>query len=910
MSRCLLVVTVTCLSICSALLGQRIFATMDPSSLEEDLKFDTNNVPLTNTGSTTPVDLNFSPNVVFSPDSRKAFVSYPGSNKVLAFDPIEGKLLEPQPLIQVGDNPALITLTPDGRKVAVVCLFLADNLPQSGENFVGKQIGAISIIDVETLEVQTIDLTEVFFSFANNIVFSQDSQTGFVASSGTDEILRFDVDSATEIIPRLAMTPGTRPSSITMTPDFSSFVVVLVGSSSLPVEDVPDSLQIIDANSFAVTRSIVPTLEDPLFPPHNFFVSNTLAISPEGRFGLIADREISSLVLFQDHAILLDLQTGETVQLFNIGGLSGPSFPVPGGKRFVTISSQEIFIIDIESLESIRVTPPAFLSGFSSTTRPAFSSDGTEMFVASSIRDFLINVDLSTGVIRRFLDLGPDVVLEDNGVTFTVPAAPLDLAWSPDRSVLTAVKFNANTVDLLKATQRSFIPRVLSDQEFFTGIALTNNSSQEATLIARGLDPSGRVLQDNLDTEDIVEFVTPEEITLAAGQQTSFTIRELVGAAPEATVDGWLDLDSDQSQVAGFFLIGDLQLQRLDGGLTNFSTSNELILPEVRVSNGFRTEIAVVNPNTSLAEVDISLINSAGEVLEQVVVTLGDNFLLRTFLRDSDPEDEVADSLFTETAFEGFVSGYVSVSSQEGVVAFERYFNDQQLAALNGIPVGSAVELPTELYLLEVRAFAGSETFVNLIHTGAGSASVTLSLKGDQGEDLAAPVTLAMESAQSIRKNLTELFNVADQGSALTGWVLIETDVPGIVGDAEVHGVSGQTMTSIPLQASRMGNLVFSHVAQGLGISTSLALLNPGPATANVQVEVYTSAGTLLDSLSLSLEPSQRELRLLKKFFPDLPELLGGYIRVSSEQNIIGLEFFHGDNLAFLAAVPAQPVEP
>ena len=235
MFHCLLVIVVICWSICPAVLGQRLHRRVDPSSLEEGLTFDTNTIPLTDNGGGPLQDLNFSPNVVFSPDSRKAFVSYPGSNKVLLFDPLEGKPLEPTPLIEVPDNPALITLTPDGKRIAVVSLFLKDNLPQSGENFLGKNLGAISIIDIETLAVQTLNLTEVFFSFANNIVFSADSKIGFVASSRTDQIPRFDVESATEITPRLEMIEGTRPSSITMSPDFSFFVVVLVGSNSLPV---------------------------------------------------------------------------------------------------------------------------------------------------------------------------------------------------------------------------------------------------------------------------------------------------------------------------------------------------------------------------------------------------------------------------------------------------------------------------------------------------------------------------------------------------------------------------------------------------------------------------------------------------------------------------------------------------
>ena len=832
---------------------------------------------------------------------------------MLVFDPIEGTPLEPTPLIEVPDNPALITLTPDGKKIAVVSLFLLNNLPQSGENFVGENIGAISIIDVETLAVQTLNLTEVFFSFANNIVFSADSRTGFVASSGTDQILRFDVDSATEITPRLEMIEGTRPSSIAMSPDFSFFVAVLVGSNSLPVQDVADSLQVIDTGSFTVTRSIVPTVEDPLFPPHGFVIANTLAISADGKYGLIADQELSSASpqpeTFIDHALLLDLETGETVQVFDIAGLSGPSFVVPGGKHFVTLSGRAVAVTDIQAQELTVVPTPSFLSGFRPSTRPAFASDGSRMFVASATRDFLLDFDIHQGVFTRFLDIGPGVVREANGVTFTVPAAPMGLAWVPNLALFTAVKFNANLIDVFRDTRRFWIPRLLSDEEFFTGITLANNSPRVATVTTTALDVSGRLLLNDPDTEDLVDFVQPEDIVLGRDQQTSFTIRELVQATPNSTIDGWLSFDSDEFAMASFFFTGDLQLRRLDGGLANFRTSTELIFPEVQVRDGFATIVSLLNPNLESTEATMSLFSSEGELIEEITSALPDGVLTSPPLREPDPEVEVRTAVFTEEAYENFVDGYVRVSSQTGLLAFERYFDNERLAGLNGIPVGPQAELQTTLYIPEVQAFAGSETFVNLIHAGTGTASLTLSLKGNLGGDLTAPVNLQLEAAHSLRRNVVELFNLVDQG-ALSGWILIESDIPGIVGNAEVNSVSGQAMTSILLQGPPMDTFVFSHVVQRFGISTRLILLNPGPATANVQIEVYGSDGSLLDGLSLSIAPSQRESRLLKELFPGLPDLIGGSIQVSSDQGLIGLELFFATNPHFLASVPAQPVNP
>ena len=628
---------------------------------------------------------------------------------------------------------------------------------------------------------------------------------------------------------------------------------------------------------------------------------------------MIADQELSSVSpqpeTFLDHALLLDLETGETVQVFDIAGLSGPSFVVPGGKHFVTLSGRAVAVTDIQAQELTVVPTPAFLSGFRPSTRPAFASDGSRMFVASATRDFLLDFDIHQGVFTRFLDIGPGVVREANGVTFIVPAAAMALAWVPNLSLFTAVKFNANVIDVFRDTRRFWIPRLLSDEEFFTGITLANKSPRVATIATTALDTTGRLLLNDPATEDLVDFVQPEDIVLGRDQQTSFTIRELVQATPNSTIDGWLSFDSDEFALASFFFTGDLQLRRLDGGLANFRTSTELIFPEVQVRDGFATIVSLLNPNLESTEATMSLYSSEGELIEEITSALPDGVLTSPPLREPDPEVEVRTAVFTEEAYENFVDGYVRVSSQTGLLAFERYFDNERLAGLNGIPVGPQAELQTTLYIPEVQAFAGSETFVNLIHAGTGTASLTLSLKGNLGGDLTAPVNLQLEAAHSLRRNVVELFNLVDQG-ALSGWILIESDIPGIVGNAEVNSVSGQAMTSILLQGPPMDTFVFSHVVQRFGISTRLILLNPGPATANVQIEVYGPDGSLLDGLSLSIAPSQRESRLLKELFPGLPDLIGGSIQVSSDQGLIGLELFFATNPHFLASVPAQPVNP
>ena len=155
---------------------------------------------------------------------------------------------------------------------------------------------------------------------------------------------------------------------------------------------------------------------------------------------------------------------------------------------------------------------------------------------------------------------------------------------------------------------------------------------------------------DDPDT-DGTDFQRPEDITLATGQQASLTARELVKATEGSTLTGWLEMESDQPDIAGFFLIGDTQFRRLDGVVGSLTDSNQWILPEVRVNDGFRTEITIVNPNAETANVNIALVNSDGSVAEEVSRAVLNNGVFTAFLRQTDPQDASSAPLFSAASF-------------------------------------------------------------------------------------------------------------------------------------------------------------------------------------------------------------------------------------------------------------------
>ena len=503
--------------------GQRVVASVVPPA-EESLKFDSNEVLLTTQGLGLGGDFSFSPNVVFTPDSLRGFVAYPGreedgltlaSNKVVAFDAVTGEVLA---LIEVGATPVSLTLTPDGKLLAVISLFLRENTGSTENGFQPLLIGSVSVIDIRTLEVRTLELSDVLFSFFNNIAFSADSSTGFVASAGTDEIIRFDVESMTERAPRLKLVSSTRPASITMAPDGSFFTVVLPGSSVLVTTEEPDSIQIIDPDSFSIVGSIVPEpLEIDLADGtsvmilHDFFGLNNVSITQDNKWAIIGDREISRSsgipLLTSDHALIIDLEQREVAQVVNVGGGASVTSVSPTGNLFALVSAIELSLIDPNE-EGRRVISTG-TSQFLESSRPTFSPDGRTVYVASPILDLINVYSVERAITTEGIQVGQDFLRP----SFNIPAGAMDVALTPNGKILSVINFNANNVELLKNTYRLTAPQMVADnidhvlddetgepvpippsERFFTGIAVTNYGDQDAEVVMTAVgflsDPS------------------------------------------------------------------------------------------------------------------------------------------------------------------------------------------------------------------------------------------------------------------------------------------------------------------------------------------------------------------------------------------------------------------------------------
>ena len=892
--------------------AERAYGTINPSLIREDLFFDINTVPV-RIGDRN--DLNFAPNIVFTPDSTRAFVSFPASDTVMMFDPKSGEVLA---LIPVAQTPNLIVLTPDGKTLLVVCLLFRDN--SRADTFRGDTKGAICRIDVETLEVETLELEATFFSFVNNLLLMPDGKSGFIASSGTDEVLRLGLEPFQELSPRIELPGGTRPSSITLAPDASFFAVITVGSVLLSPGEEPDAIRIIDTGSFSITSTLVPsTLDLPVPLPHDFVGANTLAITPDGRFACVADRETGQLStlpeLALDHALLIDLSQGTTLRIFGVSGIPSWTTLTPDGKWFAVISTLDVDMIpvpvpqpdgtiDVDSLEAVRLVPQ--FSEFRPGTRPTFSADGNFLFLGAPIDDFVMKMDLRTFEFPRPILVGQKLHGADEDFRPAFSAAPLEVATTPDGEVMTVLNFNSSTIDLIGPSYDSFLPRMISNATWFTGIAVANLSDGQAGLDTRHFNNGGIRLQDLTATEDVIEFgPSPKRFPLAPGEQFATTARLLTEAQPEdSTFEGWIHLDVDQKDVVSFFMTGDRLQNRLDGGLAVSQTAQQVVLPVIRIDGDFQTEIIALSPNISGTDVSLTLFNHAGEILEESTRLSFAGVVTNAALKG-------ANGFFSDAAFEGFEGGYVVVESGEGIVAFERYFDGERLASLNGIPVrGTQVVTANRLYFPQAVAFGGTSTVVTLSYLGTETTTVKVIFKDDQGADVATAEPIVLEPNQGLRRDLTDLLpGLVDPGVAISGWLHIESSEVGLVGSAELQVFSGLAISAIPAESSPKKAYAMAHLANGGGFSTGMAVLYPGAeGIAEVEISIYTSQGDQVGQKQLSLGPGHREVKLLSELIPGLPALATGYAKIVSDQPIFALELIFADALNLMSAVPAQPL--
>ena len=851
--------------------AERVFNTFDPSldSLTQplNLKFDTNSVVADNF---------FSPRLLFSADGSRCFVNFPGSDSVLVFDPATMAAIATLP---VGRNPALLAMTPDQRTIVVANVHLADKIP------VNKQIGSLSFIDIQTLSVQTVSLTKVDLSLGSNIVFTPDGSTGYVASTGTDEIVRFRVQERAEVPPRLKLPGGSRPVGLTMAHNGSFFTVINVADQQFSTID--DSISIVNTGTFQVRTTILPK------EAHDFVGTHNIALTQDDRKGIIGDHAGGGAEL--DVAYIFDTGSGEILKRVALGTETNFTAVTPDNSRFVVVDLFGVSVLSTDTYEVLADLRPV-LAGFSRAANVAFTADSSTAYVASVAEDLVYGIDLRTYGMPVTVAVGKDPA--------TVADGPLVVTLSPDEKRLTVLNFGSNTIDFVGKTFAFAIPRFYSTGLRLTGIILDNVGTEPANVRLTARSGFGTPLTDSPVTTGRVELINPGVVDLAPGQQvgdtsTAFFLNDL-SLDP---IDGWISGDSTQRDVIGSFEIGDYSGRKLNGA--NFNRpALSFTFPVVRQNDEFSTELVVANPNANDASVTVDLFDSAGTKLASAPLGVsGDGFISRKL--KSDDVAAVAD-LFTQAV--GLEGGYMALTSTIPVHALTIYESATGLSVLPGIE-RTAVDVAAgeQLVAPEVRLQGGFRTVVSLVNSTGQDAYILLNLFGNDGRALAAPQPVSLANTQAVAFDLAELFGLT--GSVpLSGWLQVASTSAGIAASADIFAFDGLAISSYPLVVNSGTDFHFAHLAPDGGYSTTLALVNPGPGTALVAVDVYGNGSEPVASRQFTLEPGGRVSGLLDAIAG--PSAGAGVrIRVRSTIPLAGLEFFGNPDLETLSVVLPQSLQ-
>ncbi len=455
-------------------------------------------------------------------------------------------------------------------------------------------------------------------------------------------------------------------------------------------------------------------------------------------------------------------------------------------------------------------------------------------------------------------------------------------------------------------------PFFQGNSQRYTGVALANWGSKAVDVQFSAYGNNGQLLTTPSN------IINPRVITIPPGAQMAQLGEQIFGLSLTDPRSGWIQADSTSSEVTGFFLDGDVPQTLLAGAVAGNRTSTSLYFTRAQLSsasspgNTYRNLIDVINPNQTNAQLVFKLIDEFGHVLSNATRTLAPNGRMA----------EDLPSLFP-AATQPRANGYVSLTSNVGVIGYQSIDSGSTIFALPALPSTSA----TTLYSAQF-ASGGSNgnpyfTDLNFINTSAQNRNIQVLLVGNDGQAVAGiqnPVTDDLAAGQQIRIGGDTFFGLPPARGALAlteGSLVVTADGPGMIGDVTFGDpVAGKFLASLPLEGNPVSNFVLSQVAQGSGggpkpYFTGIAFYNPGPNDINVTVDVYSERGDKTGSVTFPLAKGNRISQTLPQYVPAINEQMRGYIRITTIGGpVVAFELFGGQALEFLAAVPPQPINP
>lgn len=447
----------------------------------------------------------------------------------------------------------------------------------------------------------------------------------------------------------------------------------------------------------------------------------------------------------------------------------------------------------------------------------------------------------------------------------------------------------------LYAESRLVFPRLFFQQGRFSGIAIANPTSTEASITMTAYNPDGTLLSGDGVTN-------PRNDTIPAGSQYAplatqiFNVPASIYDSATATTV-WMEVTSPVDGLTGFFLDGNNSLDFLDGSDLS-GTGADLIVPFIENAGGSTTEITLVNPDSAgPANVTVELVSEDGTLIRTHPVTLPARGALQGGVASLFPG--VFDSVRT-----------VRLHSDRPIasLAFVTRQPENSLVTVGARNAGSPVKV---LYFPQLAQGADWSTYIGIANITFSQELVTLTAYQADGTLFAAPivqnnpVALPVNAGGSIRVDAKTLFGFAD-APLQVGWIKAEAGNPAITGYVE-YG-AGTNRALVAAQTTPLTRFLFSHQANTPPYYTGLAVLNPGSLIANVEVMSLSKIGQGLGKTKRVLKPRQREAVLIDQWIGGAAGAVYGTIFLKSDVPVIATQLFGTNSFTALSNVPPQEV--
>lgn len=471
------------------------------------------------------------------------------------------------------------------------------------------------------------------------------------------------------------------------------------------------------------------------------------------------------------------------------------------------------------------------------------------------------------------------------------------------RSVTKPHHFNKNTVvsgfspgasESLLPLTRSYAPFRQALDVDFTGFALANAESQPAFVEVMAWRNDGAPLWSPHP-----QFRPPPlPFELMGGRQLARLGNELFEIDSSTELESWLEILSDQSQLAAMYLFGGPG--KLDGSA---NLREDEIDGPLYFSRVFRSADAG-NPFQIVTR--ISLFNPSHEPVDAKIEGFFSSDGLQQIGRLEIPPHgfvtSSADQLLPEAEFPE-VPAYLRVTAMAGgLIGVAWMENADSLMVLGGARFDGF----HDLYTAQIADDEMIDSSLELINTSPSERKLQLTARAHDGSRILGPIEMTLAGGESHEESTRILFGLSSQPDQdrFQGSLNVKVNGTGVIGDLLLmERTDRRFATALQLQGRSSRRIVFPQLAQTVGIFTGVALYSPAN-DALATLTVFADDGNPVDHIDIPLEAQESRALLLVDLFPSISGMRAGYLTIDSDQPLIAVEIFGADNLDFLATVP------